>query len=176
MSILKKAAIGLLVIIGIFLVVGLFLPSKYQVDRERVIAQEASVLFGLVHDLNKWKEWSPWIKEYPNDNHTFSANSVGPGAYYTWKGEETGEGKLEIVSSTANKAIKTKLAVKDRGTGIGDWSFTEKDGKTTVVWSFKGDNGNNIIGKYFGLMMDGMLGPYFERGLANIEQVASSTK
>ena len=45
---------------------------------------------------------------------------------------------------------------------------SETDSVTNVKWVMEGDMGNNPIKKYFGLMMDKMMGPDFENGLKNL--------
>jgi hypothetical protein len=39
-----------------------------------------------------------------------------------------------------------------------------------VTWSNEGDLGANPINRYFGLMMDRMMGPDFEEGLNNLKR------
>jgi len=47
----------------------------------------------------------------------------------------------------------------------------EADGpKTRVVWEMSGETGMPVVGGYFALMMDGMVGPLFEEGLSMLRQ------
>jgi carbon monoxide dehydrogenase subunit G len=43
---------------------------------------------------------------------------------------------------------------------------------TRVTWSNEGDVGANPVNRYFALMMDRMVGPDFEAGLANLKSLA----
>jgi len=43
-----------------------------------------------------------------------------------------------------------------------------------ATWGFHNDIGFNPIGRFFGLMMDGMLGPDYEDGLARLKKVAEA--
>ena len=45
-----------------------------------------------------------------------------------------------------------------------------------VVWSNEGDLGANPINRYFGLMMDRMIGPDFEEGLNNLKRKVEAGK
>ncbi len=43
---------------------------------------------------------------------------------------------------------------------------------TRVTWTNEGDMGANPVNRYFGLMMDRMVGPDFEAGLKNLKALA----
>ena len=43
-----------------------------------------------------------------------------------------------------------------------------------VTWSNEGDLGGNPVNRYFGLMMDKMIGPDFEEGLAKLKEIAEA--
>ena len=43
---------------------------------------------------------------------------------------------------------------------------------TRVTWTNEGDMGTNPVNRYFGLMMDSMVGPDFEAGLKNLKALA----
>ena len=45
---------------------------------------------------------------------------------------------------------------------------------TKVTWGLDTDLGFNPIARYFGMMMDGMVGPDYEKGLARLKAVAES--
>ena len=43
---------------------------------------------------------------------------------------------------------------------------------TRVTWEMSGDAGMNVIGRYFGVLMDNMVGPMFESGLEKLKSAA----
>jgi hypothetical protein len=43
---------------------------------------------------------------------------------------------------------------------------------TRVTWTNEGDMGSSPINRYFGLMMDSMVGPDFDAGLRNLKALA----
>jgi hypothetical protein len=45
---------------------------------------------------------------------------------------------------------------------------------TKVTWGLDTDLGFNPIGRYFGMMMDGMVGPDYEKGLARLKAAAEA--
>jgi effector-binding domain-containing protein len=55
----------------------------------------------------------------------------------------------------------------------GQWVFTETEaGTTKVSWAFKGEN--SFFRRFFGLLLDGMVGPQFESGLNSLKAVAEA--
>ena len=47
------------------------------------------------------------------------------------------------------------------------YQLDDEGGSTKVTWGF--DAEFKGFGKYFGMMVDGMLGPQYEEGLANLK-------
>lgn len=46
----------------------------------------------------------------------------------------------------------------------------------TATWGFDTDLGMNPIARYFGLVMDSMLGADYEKGLAKLKQVCEAAQ
>ncbi len=162
-----------LVLIGLFVGVGLVLPSGYAVERSVVIDADVATVHGLVGDLERWPEWEPWREEDPTITTTIAEKSDGVGAHQSWTGE-SGKGELTFTKSDPATGIGYDLTFDDTYKSTGEMTYaTEGDG-VKVTWSMKGDNGMNIIGRYFGLLMDGMVGPMFERGLEKLKTAAES--
>ena len=53
-----------------------------------------------------------------------------------------------------------------------DFLITPTAAGSHVKWTFDAEMGNNPIARFFGCMMDDMLGPDYERGLAKLKTVA----
>lgn len=176
MKILKKIGIVLLIIIGLIIIVSLFLPSKVRVERSISILAPTEIIFEQINTLKNWNNWSPWYKLDTAVIQNYFGGEKGKNAGYTWdsKNSDVGKGKLTIVESTPYDSIITALDFMDQGIAYGGFNF-KKDGEATVVsWYIDSDMGWNPIGKIFGLFMDGMLGPDFEKGLADIKRVSES--
>ena len=50
------------------------------------------------------------------------------------------------------------------------WQFEPTEEGTRATWANEGEVGYPL-GRYFGLFLDGMMGPDFERGLKNLKRV-----
>ena len=57
-------------------------------------------------------------------------------------------------------------------TSTGTLRFSPEGAATRVTWTMDGDMGKNPIGRWFGLMMDSMVGKDFDAGLARLKALA----
>jgi ribosome-associated toxin RatA of RatAB toxin-antitoxin module len=169
---LKKILIFIGALIALLLVLAIFLPSNYRVERSATINAPVEDVYNQVADFNNYAKWNPWSKMDPEAKITVSENSSGVGANWSWEGEEIGTGSLTIEKAEEYKSIETKLVftAPRQDEGIGFWTFEETDGKTKVTWAMEGELGYPI-GRFMGLMMEGMLGESFEQGLNNIKEI-----
>jgi hypothetical protein len=175
MRFLKRLVIGLALLVAAFAVVVWFQPDDYRLTRTTVIAAPAAAVFAQVNDLQKWEGWSPWAKLDPNAKVTFSGPSSGEGASFKWDGnDKVGAGTMTITASKpiTRIATRTDFIKPFAGTSNSDFVFSENGGQTNVIWTMTGTH--NFIGKAMCLVMsmETMLGPDFERGLAQLKQVA----
>lgn len=177
MKTLKRIGIGLVILIVLLAIIGFFLPKQVHVERSIVINAPAQVPFNLVNDLTQWKLWSPWHQIDPNTKWEFSGPASGTNSWYTWKSEHknVGNGKLTIVESTPYTHIKSKLEFEGWDASFAEYIFTEENGSTKLTWTMDSDMGNNPMGRWFGLFMDGMIGKDYEKGLAKIKEISESS-
>lgn len=172
MRILRGILFTLLGLLLLLVIVSFFLPSKVNVTRSATINAPADRIFTEVNDFKNWPKWMPWSEKDPTMKFTYDATTAGKGAGYCWKSEAQGNGCMKIAESVANSSIQTEIDFGDRGTSLGSWKFEPEGSQTKVTWGMEADMSKPpIIGKYFGLMMDGMVGGDFERGLANIKKI-----
>lgn len=175
MKFLKGLLIFLVIVVLIIVVVTFFLPSKAEMQRSQVIDAPPSVVFKQVNDLEKWEAWSPWHELDTNMVLEYSSeNPVGEGESYSWNGnDDVGSGSLTILKSNPHNLIQTEMIfMESEDPAISDWIFEEVNGGTKVTWTFESEMSG--ASKWFGLMMDSFLGPQYERGLKNLESVATS--
>ena len=176
MKAIKKIVIAIVALVVLVLVISLFLPSEVTVTRTAEINAPAEVVFGQVNDFKNWVNWDPWQEKDPDMKATYEGPESGAGSKRCWESdhEEVGKGCLTVMESVPNTSIKTKLEFEGMSPGFGIWGFEEADGVTTVSWGMEMDMGMNPLGKFFGLMMDGMLGPDFEKGLATLKELCEN--
>jgi uncharacterized protein YndB with AHSA1/START domain len=175
--VIKKLLLALLVVLVVLLVVVAMQPADFRVTRSATIAAPPAVVFAQVNDLHKWQEWSPWAKLDPNSTATFEGAPAGEGAVFGWSGnDQVGEGKMTIVESRPMERVKFRLDfVKPfAATNEAEFTFQPQGADTLVTWSMTGRK--NFAMKAIGLFMncDKMIGPEFEKGLAQLNAVSKA--
>ena len=152
-------------------------PSTYRVERSLTMATPVDLPFGLVNDFHRWHFWSPWDALDPKMKKTFDGPYAGPGAIYSWSGnEQAGQGTMTILESKPYESIRIQLEFLKPWPAKNTTTFTFEpvaEG-VTVRWTMEGTN--NFMGKAFSLFMDmdGMIGKDFEKGLATIKTLTET--
>lgn len=171
---LKKILTGAAVIVLLFVVVGFFLSDHYAVSRSAVMKAPADVVFRHVNHMERMQAWSPWKQTDPTVKPVMGAILEGKGASYSWTSEKSGNGTLRILESVPSSRIVNELDFGSDGKAQATWTFTAVDGGTSVKWGFEGNAEGSIPGRYFGLLMDAMVGGHFESGLALLKGIAEA--
>lgn len=174
---LKKLALGLLVILVVFLVIVALQPATYRVERSATITAPATAVFAHVNDFHRWDAWSPWAKLDPAMTTTYEGPAAGVGAIYTWTGNsDVGAGRMTITESRPPESITIKLEFIEPFASVATTTFAfQSEGTgTRVIWSMDGEN--NFMGKAFGLFvdMDAMIGGDFEKGLTQLQAAVTT--
>ena len=170
MKVLRTLFSIIVVIIIVVVVVGLFLPTSYTVERSIVIDAPPNQIHKYVGNLENWGTWEPWREEDPTIVVTRGEKTKGVGASQSWVGD-SGDGALTFTKDSPTEGIEYDL-VFDGGTYVcrGAMIYDPlEDGETKVTWTMTGDMGTPVIGGYFALMMDSMVGQTFDKGLSNLK-------
>ena len=162
---------ALMFLFVVVIIVGFFLPSKVRLERSIEINRNAPVVFNVINALNNFNKWSPWYKLDVNAEYVVTGPQSGVGSKITWQGnDKVGKGSNEIIESQENALIKTKFFFgKNEQPAYSTLSLSEKDHITTVTWAFENDFGYNVFYRYFGLVLEDMIAPDYEKGLKNLK-------
>ena len=175
MKILQWAltVIGALALLAV--AIGFFLPSAFEVKRGIQVNAPPAKVYDLVADPRLWAKWSAWSRRDPNMDVVYSGPPFGQGAKWSWKSRSEGSGNMEFVRVEPNARIEYALMFADMGMkSTGLWLFEPAGGGTRVTWTNVGDVGGNPLKHYLAVMMERMVGPDYEAGLANLKAVAES--
>ena len=169
---LRIILIALVVVIVALAVVVAFQPAEFRVARSATMSAPAPAVFAQVNDLRKWETWNPWQKKDPAMKLTFSGPPAGPGASYSWAGNnEVGEGRLTITESHPSDLVRIKLEFMKpfAATNTAEFTFKPEGERTNVTWAMQGNN--NFFAKALHLVMnmDKMVGGEFEKGLVDMK-------
>jgi hypothetical protein len=162
---------GLAVLILLLVLAGFFFPRSYRVERVAVMKARPEAVHAQVADLRAWKTWGAWQERDPGMKMSYSEKTTGVGAWSAWESKKEGSGKMTITSVTPTKVVY-ELEFPDFGTkSNGSVELVPDTAGTRVVWIDQGDLGMNPVMRWFGLFIEGMIGPDFEKGLANIKRI-----
>ncbi len=178
MRVFKYLFFALLFLVIVFFAYGFFfLEDKVQVSRSIKIDRPAKMVFKAVNSMHTFNAWSPWAKLDPDAKYEFSGPVNGVGSKMSWSGnEEVGSGRQEIIESNPYESVKLELYFDGQGDDPSWATHQIKDmgDSSEITWVFDADFKGNIMGRYFGMMMDGMLGPQYESGLRNLKALVEA--
>lgn len=172
MKVLKIILLVVVILVVILLVVAAFLPSEFKVSRSIEINQPVEIVFNTIDNYKKQPQWDPWLPQDPEAQVVFAGPDSGVGATYSWSGKIIGSGKMTIVEIEENKSIKCNLEFFEPQPMASKicWKLDPTAAGTHVTWTNHGTL-SYPVERFFGLMLDGMLGPDFERGLNNLKNL-----
>ena len=162
-----------LALASLFLVLPIFLSSTFSMSRSIVIDSPAAQVFSKLTSLNEYVKWNPFPEGDPTNQTT--VNGEGVGSSLIWKGRKTGEGKMTLTNIEPVKKIDVKMEFYKpmKGEGMVHWIVTaQSDSTTELIWSFEQEL--PYFNRYFGLIMESMMGKHFERGLKNYKAIVES--
>ncbi len=171
-----KIIIGIVVLVA---VLGLgylaMLPGDYTIEREIEINAPQAFVMEHVANYTAWDNWSPWKAKDPNAKYTYEGSDGAVGSKMSWvtslppeDKNQIGEGGLTMVSVSENNVEFTLAFVKPwEMSSVNGFDLSEADGVTKVRWYDKGEL--SFFARPVGKMMDEMVGPDFEEGLAKLK-------
>lgn len=175
MKLLLRIFGGLAVLLLLLSVAAYFLPRQYRVERSLVIKARADQVFPQFADLRAWKNWGAWQERDPAMKIETSAKSTGAGAWNRWESRTEGNGKMTFTAVEEGRSVAYLLEFPDMGTtSKGTMVLQDAGPGLKVVWVDAGDLGMNPMFRWFGLFLDRMIGPDFEKGLANLKRLAEA--
>jgi uncharacterized protein YndB with AHSA1/START domain len=172
---LKKIAVGLLVVILIICGLAMTKPDTFTVQRSTVIKAPPEKIMALISDFHNWPTWSPWEKLDPKMQRTFSGAPSGKGAIYNWLGNsDVGQGRMEITDITPpNKVvIKLDFIVPMESNNVTEFTLVPQGENTTVTWTMNGPMPFMFKVMNVFSSMDSMVGKDFDKGLLQLKAAA----
>ena len=172
-----KILIGLIIALYVgFFLVGQFLPKTTSMARSIEINASPQVVFSFVGTQKSQQAWSPWAEYDKEMKVNFAGEPIGVGATMNWQSEhpKVGIGSSVVTLYEPYERIDVTLQFGQHSAGnasIQLQALSEDAVKVTWTYSTRHDN---LFEKYFGLMLDGMLGAEYEKGLAKLKTMAEA--
>lgn len=150
-------------------------PDTFRVERKTSIKAPPDKIFPFLNDFHRWNVWSPFEGLDPDMKRTYSGAESGPGAVYSWEGNnKAGAGRMEItkVAPSSNVLIDLQFTRPFKASNTTEFTLEPRGDATNVTWATYGPM--TYMGKVMCVFvsMDKMMGNDFEKGLANLKAAA----
>jgi len=176
MKILKIILIVLASLVVLLTITVAFMPSERVVERSILVATPADKPFKMVNELHNWTKWSPWYLMDTTSVMTFSENSAGVDAWYTWDSKDAniGQGKLTIIRSNAPDSVIVSLNFAAWEPTEAGYYFETVGENETKVTQRMALIAHGFWGKFQIFIMENMMNHMFDNGLALIKSNAEA--
>jgi len=177
MRILKGLLVLFLVLAVAAIGVGLMLPDQAKVERAVVIDASPATVYTVLNGFHQFNRWSPWADIDPQTVYTYSGPLVGVGARSAWssKDPQAGSGDQEILEATPYTMVKVRLRFEGMDMdNLLTYALAAEGASTRLTWTYLSDFNGNLLNRYFGLLLDRMIGPDFDKGLSKLKLFAES--
>ena len=171
---MQKVLYGVGILVALFLLGGFALPSKSRFIVSADIDAPRATVFALVNGMQRTYLWSPIAESDPNARIVFSGPDRGIGSTLTWDGTVAGSGTQTISDSRPFEFVETTINAGEPGQSRTWFELDEKAGLTHVQWGFEHDYGLNVVGRYLGLLVTGVIRSEYERGISSLQALAES--
>jgi uncharacterized protein YndB with AHSA1/START domain len=177
MKILKGLFFSLLALVVLLFLLGLLLPKVAHVERSITTTARPETVYGLIDGFQRFNEWSPWAGLDPDTKYTYSGPATGVGARMEWASAnpDVGNGSQEVLEVEPGRRVTSKLDFGMDNPTTSTISLLPDGTGTRITWALDTDFSGSLLGRYFGLALDRMVGPDYEKGLAQLQAVAEST-
>jgi hypothetical protein len=149
-------------------------PDTFRVQRTATIDAPPEKLVGILSDLRRGAEWSPYEKKDLAMKKTFSGPASGPGSKLEWDGNsDVGAGSLTVTEVTpANIKLNLEMIRPMNANNIVEYTFAPQGNATDMTWAMHGPM--PLISKVMCVFvdLDKMLGADMERGLKDLKALA----
>lgn len=169
----KIVLIALAVLLAVFTGAGLVIGDRYRVERSVVIDADPGAIHLILGDLRRWDEWTPWAEEDTTVVSVVGERASGVGASQSWTAN-SGDGHLVFTATSPVRGVEFDVFFgKDPAAHRSALHYDSAGPATRVTWSMEGEMNMPVVGPWFALLSDRMMGPMFERGLENLRRAVA---
>jgi len=150
---------------------GMLIDPSYAVSRSVLVNAPPDKIYALIDSSKGWAQWGVWYRRDPKMQVTETGAPQGVGAAWSWKSESQGDGAMKLTRADPGQRVAFELMIAGFDPSQGDITLVPEGNATRVTWGMHGHM-SNVIGRWFGLFMDKLVGPDFDAGLANLKTLA----
>ncbi len=149
------------------------MPKNYTIEQKTEILATPEVVFPLVADFSRWKEWSPWYDFEPNAFYETKGTMGEVGSSIRWHGRSVGRGTIVIDEISNQKKINMKFNFETphKSEAFGVFTFEDHQNSTIVTWTNQGEL-EYPFGRIFGSFLKAMIEKDLSKGLEKLKVTA----
>ena len=167
---MKKSLLSVGVIVLLLVLAGILLPSRVVIERDIRVDTHAATVFALLNDFSQVIKWSSMLDSDANAQIDISGPPRGVDASISWNGHIIGQGRQTIIESVPYEKITARF---DMGATV-TYSLSPEQEMTRLAWRHQRDFGFNLAKRYYGLVLDSIIGPGQEQDLAQLKAMAEN--
>jgi effector-binding domain-containing protein len=170
----QKFLYGIGAFLALLIIIGFALPRASRVEVSAVIDAYPATVFALVNDFHRVDLWAPKTANDPNARVVFSGPDRGVGATITWDGAIVGSGTQTITASRPYEHVLTSINPGEPGEAQTWFDIAPEGTGSRVTWGFAHDYGLNLVGRYFAILLAGVVRREYEIDIAALRELAES--
>jgi len=167
---LRRLFAVLLAMVVVLVIIGFMLPASVTVERDRAFDYPPELLYEVLSDLRHFTQWSPWLDGDSPDSFRLEGPPSGAGATLIWReGADAGASRMWITALERPRRVEYDLEFGENDAE--GWFLIEADGiGYRVHWGLSMQFGTlDLVGRYVGLMLPGLVGREYDNGLERLE-------
>ena len=172
MKLLKITSFSLLGILSVFFISNLFFNKNFKVSTSIEIDSSPFIVYDQINNFKNWSNWDPWIETDTTIIFHFSEISFDKGAYRTWKSNNSGDGKIEIINNEFLKRIDFLITLRDENSFKASFILESINDKVSLTWENKVEL--PYLARILGPIISKMMKNDHLKGLKNIKDYCES--
>lgn len=167
-------------VLAILVFIGLLLPSSVQVERSRILDHSPEVIFAVLNDLHHAPQWLPWLHEQNEVRWRLeSAPEDGSLLLRWWEEGRSGElrvSQLQIIEREPFSSLQMRMRLGSNE--FDSWlRIVPAEEGQKVTWGMQAQFGRmDLVGRYLGLMLPGLVGRSHAQGLEALDKYLDSAR
>lgn len=168
---MKKILYVLLGLVALYLILCLVGPAHVKVERSIDINASADLIKTRLGDYKFFHEsWSPWTEKDPGMKTTYTGEAGKEGHSIAWESDkkDVGKGSMSYIGTHGDTVMHT-LSFEGQGDAKIYHVISANGTASKATWVMESETPFMFRAMMLFMNMDKMLGPDFEKGLANLK-------
>lgn len=147
------------------------LPRHVTIERNATLTAAPAEVIALAASNSGYQTFNPYKTLDPNLQVELYGPASGVGSGFSFDSAD-GTGKVTI-SNVTDQIVEYALDLGPLGQPTQSIEAIPTADGADVIWRMEADMGFNPVFRVMGIFMDGMIGPTFELGLANLDHATA---